>query len=453
LSEKQAVLNNEADHLAITPSDENGVWKPGFGLPGKYYFDDHQFQEDLDRIFYSNWLYAAHGSQIPNPGDYITIAIGRDSIILVRDKSGSVKAHFNTCRHRGSLICLETSGHVTKLVCSYHQWVYGLDGKLDSCRLMNDDIQKDDLSLHSAHVEEVCGFIFLCLAKSPPSFAAAREVFSLFLAPHALHEVKSCHEHEYLIKANWKTVIENNRECYHCASGHREFCLSNFDYGMPGDPRSSAEFKEEYDRMQRKWRDLGLEPGPVNFPDGQWFRFMRFPLKPGFLTESLDGHPVGPILGRFPDHDLGSLRIVGLPNMWFHVNSDYLMTTRLIPVSATETKATIAWFVHKDAREGIDYDVKRVSDVWRITGEQDWQLCEANQCGMQSSRFVPGPLSAIAEQGVSHFAEWYFGQLVQHDPDNQPRESSVVISKRSRIDNPHWIEKATSKEVANADRS
>jgi len=382
-----------------------------FGLPGIYYWSEPQFREDMSRIFYRNWLFAAHESEIPRPGDYITLTIGRDSLIIVRDGSGEVRGHFNSCRHRGSLICRQAKGHVQKLVCSYHQWVYGLDGRLEQCRLMQEECNKQEYPLHSFHVEVVCGFIFINLAPAPPSFEPARKTFTRFFTPHCSTPVKPCFDIDFTVKANWKTVFDNNRECYHCASSHREFCLSNFDFGMPGDPRSSSEFLAAHSAAQHTWQRLGLEPGPINFPNGEWFRCSRFPLKKGFVTESLNGEPVGPIIGDFSDYDIGSLRIVGLPNMWFHLNADYFMTTRLTPISAGETLARVIWYVRADAVEGKDYDPVRVADVWRITSEQDWELCEMNQQGLQSTRYEPGPLSSTAELGVAHFANWYLKQL------------------------------------------
>ncbi|MGD9632502.1 MAG: aromatic ring-hydroxylating dioxygenase subunit alpha [Pirellulales bacterium] len=391
-------------------------WESGFGLPGVYYWSPQQFAADIRRVFYRNWLFVGHTCQIPEPGDYFSFAIGRDSILVVRDEASAVHALFNSCRHRGSRLCDAPSGHMAKIVCPYHQWVYGLDGSLQSCRMMNEEIDRSDYPLHQARIEVVQGFIFFCLSDAAPDFKPARDAFDRFFAPHDSENIRVALEQEYLVEANWKTIFDNNRECYHCATGHREFCLSNFDFGMPGDPRSSDEFVRENARMQEKWAALGLEQGPVNFPNGEWFRCMRFPLKPGFVTESLNGQPVAPVIGDFADHDIGSLRVVGLPNMWFHLNSDYFMTTRLIPVAPTKTQVKVAWYVRRDAGAGVDFDPARVADVWRITGEQDWKLCEMNQAGMQSTRFVPGPLSQEAEQGISHFIGWYFRQLEGDTP-------------------------------------
>jgi glycine betaine catabolism A len=406
-------------------------WAPGYGLPREYYVDPIQFQNDLSQVFYRNWLFVGHACQIPNPGDYFTFAIGVDSLLIVRDEIGRARALFNICRHRGSRLCEGERGHVNKFVCPYHQWVYGLDGELLQCRLMNDEVVKADYPLHEAHVEVVCGFIFVCLSKTAPNFAPARTALTKFLEPHDAQQCKTCLEIEYDVAANWKTVFENNRECYHCATGHREFCLANFDYGMVGDPRSSEEFVVAMERMQQKWQALGLEAGPVNFPNGEWFRCMRFPLKSGYVTESLDGKAVAPIMGEFPDHDIGSLRVVGLPNVWAHFNSDHFMTTRLVPVSAGRTKIKVAWYVHCDAVEGADYDLDRVVDVWRITSEQDWKLCETNYLGQQSTRYVPGPLSNVTEQGLAQFFSWYMNQLARAVPADIAGDGGYAIENGS----------------------
>jgi len=100
--------------------------------------------------------------------------------------------------------------------------------------------------------------------------------------------------------------------------------------------------------------------------------------------------------------------------MWAHFNSDHFMTTRLVPVSPGRTLIKVAWYVHREAVEGVDYEIDRVADVWRITSEQDWKLCEMNYLGQRSTRYVPGPLSAATEQGLVQFFDWYMNQLAKH---------------------------------------
>jgi len=160
-----------------------------------------------------------------------------------------------------------------------------------------------------------------------------------------------------------------------------------------------------------QWRSLGLPTEPVSFPNGGGYRVERMPLRDGFVTESMDGAPVAPVMGTLPDRDVGSLRMITFPNAWFHANSDYADSTQVVPVTPTLTRIRVTWLVAAHAREGVDYDPGRVTELWKATSEQDWELCENNQAGIQSSRYRPGPLSPITEQGLETFIRWYFRQL------------------------------------------
>jgi Rieske 2Fe-2S family protein len=181
----------------------------------------------------------------------------------------------------------------------------------------------------------------------------------------------------------------------------------NFDVGMPGDPRGDDAYRETFAEMKAFWEELGLPVGPVNFPDGEWFRCARVPLREGHVTESLDGLPVAPLMGDLKERNLGSLRLINLPNAWFHFNSDNVNSTQLFPIGPHQTRARLCWLVDAAAVEGRDYLSERVAEFWKVTTVQDWKLCENNHAGVRSSRYQPGPLSPVAEAGVEHFHEWY----------------------------------------------
>jgi Rieske 2Fe-2S family protein len=385
--------------------------QPGFGLPQACYSDDELFHLEMKRVFGRRWLFAGYTCQVPLPGDYFTFEIGGDSLIVIRDDDGEIRVHFNTCRHRGSRICIEPAGHAGKLICPYHQWVYERDGCLTAARWMGPDFDKTQYPLHAAHVQVLAGLIYVCLADEPPDFAVARRVIEPFIRPHALDRAKVCFSRDYTLRANWKLLVENNRECYHCPGGHPEFCQVNFDVGMPGDPRGGDEYQRSYRNMQSVWQSQGLPAGPVNFPDGEWFRCARVPLRDGYVTESLDGKPLAPLMGDLKTCDLGSLRVINLPHAWFHFNSDNANGAQLFPVSPELTRARLTWLVNADAAEGVDYDPCRVAEFWKITTEQDFNLCENNQAGIRSSRYRPGPYSSIAEPGVEQFVDWYLRQM------------------------------------------
>jgi Rieske 2Fe-2S family protein len=379
----------------------------GFSLPQAFYTDDDVFRNEMERVFRRRWLFAGYTCQVPNPGDYFTFELDNDSLIVIRDDQGEVRALFNTCRHRGSRICSETEGHAGELVCPYHQWVYERDGKLAAAKWMGPEFDKSQFPLHRAHVQVLAGLIYVCLADEPPDFEPARCVIEPFIVPHGLDRGKICYSQEYSLRANWKLLVENNRECYHCPGGHPEFCQANFDVGMPGDPRGSDKYQRTFERMRVAWEEQGLPVGSVNFPDGEWFRCARVPLRTGYVTESLDGQPLAPLMGDLKTRDLGSLRVINLPHAWFHFNSDNANGTQLIPVGPELTRARLTWLVNADAVEGIDYDPRRVAEFWKITTEQDFSLCENNHAGIRSSRYRPGPYSSIAEPGVEQFVEWY----------------------------------------------
>ena len=384
-------------------------YSEGLTLPQAFYTDETIFAEDLRRIFSRHWLFAGHSCEVPHPGDYFTLEIGNESLIIIRDQR-QLHAHFNVCRHRGSKIALGGRAQAKTLVCPYHQWSYRPNGELVGARLMGADFNRCAYRLVSAHVRELAGLVFVCFAPEPPDFAEAFAAIAPQLQPHGLEQAKIVCHHRYLVNANWKTVIENNRECYHCLGSHPEFMVANYDLGLPGDAREDSAFAQKLADCYRRWEAIGLEPKEVNFPDGSWFRVSRFPLKDGFLTESLDEQLTAPLMGTLTDPDVGSLRLIGFPNFWAHANADYAMTTRVKPLSPSQTQIDVSFLVREDAEEG-DYNLDQVVAVWKATSEQDWQLCENNYAGIRSSAYKPGPLSPLVEKSVAGFLEWYLRQM------------------------------------------
>jgi Rieske 2Fe-2S family protein len=400
--------------------------EPGKSLPRDFYLDSGLFEMELSRIFHTNWLFAGHACEISEPGDFFLLPVGQEELILVRDKEGAVRAHFNVCRHRGSRIATEPRGRSRSLVCPYHQWVYGLDGCLANARLMGDGFDADGFRLRSAAVRELAGLVFVCLSpgESTPDFDSFFGDIEPQLGPHGLEGAKVAVRHSYRVRANWKTLVENNRECYHCRVSHPEFCMSNYDLGLPGDTRGDDGFDATLGRDYERWRDLGLAPEDVSFPSGLPYRVSRLPLKEGFLTESLDGHLVAPLLGALTHPETGSLRVITLPNFWAHANCDYAMTTRLLPDSPGLTNVEVSFLVREDAVAGVDYDPERLAAVWRATCEQDWELCENNFAGIRSVAYEPGPFSEVTESSVESFVRWYLDEI---SGDREPLPGSASL--------------------------
>ena len=384
---------------------------PGLGLPASAYTSAEVFAADLDRVFARSWLFAGHTADVTAPGDFRVVDVAGEQIIIWHGRDGVLRAHYNVCRHRGSRLTFDRCGTATALACPYHQWAYRSDGSLAGARLMGDAFDPTAFPLAPVALRDLAGLLFVCLADEPPPFDAASAAIAPQLVAHDLYDTVVVARETYDVAANWKTLVENNRECYHCRVAHPEFSLANYDVGLPGDPRSPAEYADRLAAATARWQELGLHPETVSFPDGEWFRVARMPLKDGYVTETVDGTPAAPLLGRLASPDVGSLRLVGLPNFWGHVNADYAMTTRLDPREPDRTRVEVCFLVRADARPGVDCDVEKLATVLRTTFEQDIELCESVAAGLGSRGFRPGPYSPVVESSVEGFVTWYLHRL------------------------------------------
>jgi glycine betaine catabolism A len=395
--------------------------RTGYSLPGEFYSDELIYRAELDCIWRRGWLFVGHTCEIREPGDYITFTVGNDSLIVIRGDDGEINALWNVCRHRGTQICDAPSGRAGRLVCPYHQWTYGRDGALLSCRGMQGEINKKDLNLLSAPVQQVAGLIYVSLSDNPPAFDAAAEAIDCCARPQGLDRAKVAKIVDYDVAANWKIVWENNRECYHCNVNHPQYIKANFDHYNADDTseRIQERIKSAVARSEEKWAAAGLavshrQTGMVQFPDAErncWYAANRTPLVEGYVSETMTGQQVAPLMGDYTDADIGTMRIRTLPNMWHHASCDHAVTTRLLPAGLQRTAVRVTWLVHEDAVEGRDYRMEDIMPFWQLTSEQDWALCERAQKGINSSRYVPGPLSTYKEYNVDAFLRWCLFQL------------------------------------------
>jgi Rieske 2Fe-2S family protein len=282
---------------------------------------------------------------------------------------------------------------------------------------MQSDLDKSRLGLHRVHAQEVEGLIFISLAKEPIEFDRARETLAPLLKPQGFNRAKVAKTVDYLVKANWKLVWENNRECFHCNVNHPQYIKANFDHYNADDatPRVREEISSIVARSEEKWRAAGLAPthkqtGMTVFPDAEhstWFSANRTPLVDGWTSESMDGKQVAPLMGDYEGTDVGTLRIRTLPNFWNHSSCDHGVSTRLLPAGPQLTAIRVWWLVDEKAVEGRDYDLARLMPFWQLTSEQDWVICERQQKGVNSSAYTPGPYSTFKEYNVERFVRWY----------------------------------------------
>jgi Rieske 2Fe-2S family protein len=399
--------------------------KIGFGLPRPFYHDELIYQADLETIWRGGWLFAGHTCQVPTPGDYFLYELEDDSVIIVRGDQGEINAFHNVCRHRGSIICAQPEGSVKRFVCPYHQWTYGRDGRLLVWRGMQEGLDKSQLGLHRVHVRQVEGLIYICLADEPPDFDPVYELLAPLIKPQGFQHAKIATIMDYEIHANWKLVWENNRECFHCNVNHPQYIKANFDHYNADDTidRVARELALVTERSEAKWSASGLaitrdEVGMTEFPDPErniWYSSNRTPLVDGYLSETMDGKLVAPLMGDYSDPaDVGTLRMRSLPNFWNHSSCDHGVSTRLTPAGLHKTKVRLIWLVDEDAVEGRDYTLESMTPFWWLTSDQDREICENAQRGVNSRAYTPGPLSTYKEYNVDRFLRWYLRQLKDH---------------------------------------
>jgi Rieske 2Fe-2S family protein len=378
---------------------------PGHTLPGRFYNDPAIYQLDLAAVFERQWIFAAASCEITESGSYVTLTIGTSSIIVLRDENGDVRAFFNTCRHRGSRICDARASEAAMLSCPYHAWTYRLDGALMHAPHMPADLDKSALGLRPVALRELGGLIYVCLADHPPDFDLYARAVRPLLTPHGLERAKLAAEIDLIERGNWKLVMENSRECYHCRAQHPELMRTFLDIYDFANPAAMTEIDAFWERC----RALGLLSGPAEGPE---FRATRLPLTGGAVSITMDGRPaVTRRLGDVPDDNIGSLRWVYYPSVFNHALADYAVMVRMLPLGPQETLVTTKFLVDRDAVAGEDYDLQRLTEVWSITNDQDRQLVERNQAGVNSAGYRPGPYSPSLEAGVLKFTDWYCAQM------------------------------------------
>jgi Rieske 2Fe-2S family protein len=241
-----------------------------------------------------------------------------------------------------------------------------------------------------------------------------------YLAPHDLGSAKLAHQTDVVVKGNWKLVMENSRECFHCPARHHELMqtfLHDYNFAEPGNDQVVNTFWE-------RCSSLGLVS---ENKEGDDFRIVRLPLRKGAVSSTMDGKSaVSRRLGTMPTSDAGSVRWVHFPSTFNHAFADYAVLVRMLPLGPQETLFTTKWLVHREAEMGRDYDLETLVRVWSTTNDQDKALVERNQEGVNSAGYTPGPYSQHAEQGVIRFVEWYCDTLkAQLD---ERRESCLVAA-------------------------
>ncbi len=395
----------------------------------RYFVSPEIFAQEQEKIFSKQWVLVGHQSGIAQPGDYFIAEVSGESLIVVRDKRGEIRAFYNLCRHRGSRLIESTNGQLSAAIqCPYHVWTYALDGRLLGAPHMDDvpSFNKANYSLHPVNVEIWEGFIFVNLAASGSltSIPSQRErrtrvpdasdiSLEKWFAPLAgkfsrwnLAALRSAKRIEYDVRANWKLIFENYSECYHCLGVHPE--LSKIS------PHDSAK------------NDLTEGPflgGFMRIAKGRSLTMSGNACAVG-IADASRVHDRAPAHNRNPsqkieddydhehEHDEKSRVFYYsiFPNMLLSLHPDYVMVHQLQPQSPERTLILCDWLFHPDAFKHSDFDPDDAIQFWDMVNRQDWHVCELSQQGISSRAYQPGPYSS-RESIPAAWDEYYLRRM------------------------------------------
>ncbi|WP_019997095.1 aromatic ring-hydroxylating oxygenase subunit alpha [Aureimonas ureilytica] len=406
--------------------------RPGYTLEAPFYTSPEIFAADLEAIFEQTWLFVGVEPDVPEPGDAMTVDIGANAILIVRDDDMQVRAFHNVCRHRGARLVHDEKTTVGNLVCRYHSWTYDLSGALIHAEHMGEGFDRKCHGLKPVHIRSLEGLIFICLADEPPAdFDEMAAAMGPYLAPHDIRNSKVAYQHDLIEPGNWKLTMENNRECYHCGANHPELTVPLFAYGFGFAPEELDEAEraqaERYgclvDNSHADWEKAGIPSRMLEHLDDMvtGYRTERLPLDGDGESHTMDTKAACRIpMGQFPSARMGGLHFWTQPNSWHHFMGDHAVTFSVIPIDAEHSLLRTKWLVHKDAVEGVDYDLENLISVWMATNAQDSELVGFCQKGARTAAYEPGPYSPHTEMLVEKFCNWYVGRMRAHFDPSAP---------------------------------
>lgn len=342
------------------------------GLPGEAYVSACAHAWEVERLMAGSW--ACLGRAPREPGDRCARRIAGEGVVLVRGEDHRLRGFVNACRHRGhELLAQGETASGRAIRCPYHGWAYGLRGELLGAPGFRDrpGFEKAEHGLRPVTVAEWNGWAFANLSGAAASFDAHVGALSELVTPYGCAELVVGETVTYEVAANWKLLVENYLECYHCPSIHPELCRVQ-------DPRGEEDFSAE----------------------GEWIGGAS-ELRPDAETMSLTGRSAGTMLpGLSPAQRRRILYFYVRPNLLLSLHPDYVMAHRIDALGPDRTGVECAWLFPPEvvARGATSY----ATEFWDRTNRQDWHACESVQRGVSSAAYEPGPL-ADAELATYQF--------------------------------------------------
>ena len=353
-------------------------------LPRKFYIEPENLNQEFKKIFHNNWICIGRSSDLSIKGQYITIQIGNESVIILKSEKDKTRAFYNVCRHRGTRICNKNEGKFSKTVqCPYHGWTYDLNGKLIGSPHMEEakDFNKIDYPLFPIKTKIWQGFLFINLSENTTNFNETFEPINNFLHSWDLNNLIVLDKKRYSVNCNWKLIIQNYCECYHCPMIHPQLAeIHNYMGGRNN-----------------------LYSGP--FLGG----YMNFNSGKESITTS--GKYCCPTLKGVKGKDLHRVYYYSLfPNMLLSLHPEYVMYHIVWPNGPDKCFVDCSWLFLKESADKYKDSIFEAIDFWDETNKQDWEICEYSQLGINSKKYSPAPYSG-QESLLAAFDEYYINQM------------------------------------------
>jgi Rieske 2Fe-2S family protein len=345
-------------------------------LPARVYHDQDVFDYERDAWYAGGWVAAGREEDALRPGQYFLAPIAGENIIIVRGNDGVLRGFHNVCRHRGSMMVEEECGTLVRFQCPYHAWVYDLEGRLKQPRHTEllVDFDPAEWGLVPVDVAIWQGIVYVDLSGSAPPLTEFLGDIATEFARFDLSALRRARRIDYDVKANWKALVENYQECYHCPGVHPQLNrITPYTSGryLPSDGAGMNSYME---------------------------------VLPEFETLSMTGTADGrePMPGMTDEDDKRIYYSAVWPNLLFSLHPDYLMLHFIAPLEPGRTLVRCEWYFDPAEMAKPDFNPDDAIEFWDLTNRQDWHVCELQQQGTKSRGYTQGRFSAM-ESSVHGF--------------------------------------------------
>lgn len=346
-------------------------------LSRDHYLSAAMFAREKERIFLREWFCAGREEELPSPGSYLVVSVAGESVIVVRARDASLRAYYNVCRHRGCELVLTGAGTDGRapdaagsfgsgIKCPYHAWTYTLEGALRTAPYLDENagVRKGELSLYPVGIDMWGGFFFLNLvaheaAARGHTLRAQIGDAATRLANYPLAELRRARRITYDVAANWKVMLENYNECYHCAGVHPELCKLVPSFKVHGGS------------------ELDWERG-IEHAEGAW-TFTRS----GRSTRE-------PFPGLNDDERVRHKGELIYPNFLISLSADHVAAFTIWPRAHDRTTIDCDFLFHPNEIAKPGFDPSDAVEFWDLVNRQDWTICEGVQRGMSNRVFESG---------------------------------------------------------------